>query len=818
MTLTVSSALSLIMACTFGVFSFIFYSTRGNNKKSTLATFHSVLSCIMSFNYANLMSISSYELKRIIFFVHYLLLLILNYIIYNLILTLTNKDKNPVYEISGLALTLIALLYYIKYPIVNIINISTKNYWHDLTIKMFKHPSTIIFMITIFILSATNITNLFIHSKKTDTITRDVKSSRFLAISLLINFCLNGGVYLFVYFFDVTTAYVDISIISMFLFSLSLAFCQYKFYTLQVSTFGNIHKMVNEIPECVFAVDYNLNISWWNKSFEKKMNNILNISKQPNVKDFLFPYADDHFFKTKSKVQTNISSLNDEREFLFSSLPIHSSSGDFVAGVYYIQDITTFEKRKENIYRLKKNLEKRILKKTLDIKKINTKLKNQMSKKIKEEEHNFFLLNFDTATGLYNRKTITQKINALIYENDILYILYLDIDDLKMFNDSLGHDIVDKLILEVGKRIQEQYNYDKAVSRFNSDEFLIVLDHKADINTAYMDLHNLFLEPFIIEDEEIKITTSIGISIFPNDGTDANSLIRFADMAMHQAKQNGKNSVSFFDGNLKQKFELVFFISEKIKTQLANSTLNVFVEPIFKIGDNGVKKIVAFETVFIPYFSECKFVDEEYFFSIVRQAGLLKNLDRFIMRTSIKKVSESKVFKNNSDVKLVLSFSEQSFFSSIFLDYILETLDKYSLAYERIEIEISEATFMLQPELAIKNINLFKQFGINTTIKSFGIGYSSLAYLNKFNFHKIKINKLFVSEIGKSIKGESIIKLLILLSHRIEIATIAEGVTTEVQLNFLMQSGCEYFQGEFFQMPMTIDSFLNKISKKIKNK
>lgn len=801
MTLTLNSAISLIIACVFGVFSFILFTTHGNNKKSILANIHSVTSCIMSFNYVILILVSSYEIKRVVFFMHYILLVFLTYVIYNFVLVFTKKDENPVYKGLGIFLSLISFISYIKHPIVNLIDLNTKIHWRVLIVQLLSYPATIIFLTTISIFSSINIINLFLYSKKADVIERDVKSSRFLALSLLIVFFINFVAGIIAYFFDIVTAYIDFSILSMFLFSLTLVFCQDRFYVLQVSPLGIIHKMVDKIPSCLFTVDHNLNISWRNKSFEKN-------------KEFLFSDMDDDFLKNKSKIQTKIFIENNEREILFSSLPIFSSSGDFVAGIYYVQDITTLEKRKEKVYRLKKNLEKRTLKKTLAIKRINTKLKKRMNEKIEQEEHNFFILNFDNATGLYNRKIITQKIDALIYERDILYLLYLDIDDLKMFNDSLGHDIVDKLIVKVARRIEEQYHYNKAVSRFSSDEFLIVLDHRADINTASLDLQNLFREPFIVDDEEIKITVSIGVSIFPNDGTDANSLIRFADMAMHQAKENGKNSISFFDTSIKEKLELSFFISKKIKTQLTNGTLDIFVEPIFKIDNDGTKKIMAFETVFFPYCDKMDIIDEDDFFSFVRQAGLLKNLDRFIMRTSIKKVSESKAFRLNSDIKLILSFSEQSFYSSIFFDYILETLDKHSLSPERIEIEISEATYMINSELAIKNINMCKQFGINTTIKNFGVGYSSLGSLNKFNFSKIKISKLFVSEIGTSIKDEGIIKFLVLFSRRIEIGVIAEGVSTKEQLDFLMQSGCKYFQGSFFQKPMVIDQFLYQLEKK----
>lgn len=811
MNITTDVTVGLIIACIFGVFAFVFFEPMRKNRKSLWMSVHAAISCGMSFNYVALLLVNSSYVKNILFTVHIILVTSLFYGIYEFTGILTNKKDILHYRILGISLGIIFLITYFFYPFTDILKPIHKISWARALPELIRFPSFIIFSIYFFLLMFIGIRNLFLCYKNLDNPTRLRMSSLFVGIVLLLGFLTNILNLILLYSFKVVSMYYDLAIITTFLFSFVIIICQRFFYILEISPNLLIYKMIDKIPECVVVVDFNLHPVWWNKMFEDMFSEFLSVPKNLSIHDFIFPSSDGTIFKSRTKLQTKLKINSEERDILFTGMPIRTADGVFAAGVYYLQDVTSFEKRKNKIACHKKKLESKIIKRTHAIKQKNIKLKKLISEKIEQEENNFLLLNFDNTTKLYNRKSIMQKLDALISKKDMLYVLYVDIDDMKMLNDSFGHEIVNKLIVEIATRMTSAFEHDNAIARFSGDEFLIILDKQSDIHTECLNLQHVLAQPFFIDDVEIKITVSIGVSVFPNDGIDAATLIRFADMAMYQAKEKGKNCISYFDTSLKDKIETDFFVSEKLKTEILNSTMNVVVEPVIQINDDGSRHICSFETVICWYYDFNRFLNETMFLDIARKAGILKKFDRWLLNTTIKKASENNFFNMNTDFKLMITLSEQSFFSPIFFDYILETLNAYNVKPDKIEIEITEETLMLNPDLAIKNINQCQQFGIGIGIKNFGVSYSSLSYLNKLNFDKIKISKIFVSEIGNNLKDEGIIKLLIALSSRINIDVIAEGVDSTEQFKFLFQVGCRKFQGKLFAKPMVIDAFLKII-------
>lgn len=799
--------LYFILACGFGIVAVMYYVPKAQIGKSSIIAFHYALACIMSFNYACFLITTTAPLKNIFFTIHLFLMLMLCLAISDFICTLSKAKKRSHNLVFLLCILFVCVLSYCFFPVTAFLDITKPIEWNGAYRRILQAPFVIVFLSSIILLLVVNIRFLFYYYKHSGNIKRKKFISYFLGAAIILSVLVNAIDTIVKIAYLKTSAYYDLLVITILIYLLTIIICQDFFYILELTTNSLLYKIIDKTPESIAVCDYKLRLIWCNKNFIKIFSPNTTAVNHPTIRSFILKDAPDSTFKTKSKIQTNITVADKNYDMLFTSLPIFSNDGDFMSGIYYIQDITSFENRKKDIYRIKENLKLKILNRTISLKKLNFRLKKLIAEKIAQEEKNFYVLNYDLPTGLCNRKTIIQKLNALISYMPKIYLIYLDIDDVKMLNDSLGHDVVDIVIKKFAKRLQH-LPYNKSAARFGSDEFLILLDGTEDVHRVCRDIQYLVSKAFTVNGTEVKITVSIGVSSYPNDGIDATALIRFADMAMNESKEKGKNCISYFNAKLKTKMETDFFISGQIKNDLLNDRINILLNPLVCFDHNGKRNISAFETVVHWYHRENECLSDEIFTDIIRRAGLLKKFDRWLFSTAVKKVSTNKYFKAHHDFKLIVALSEQSFYNPVFFDYIIEVISSCNIRTQQIEIEISETTLMINPELATKNIKQFQQFGMDTIIKNFGVSYSSLSFMNRLDFSKIKLSRVFISEIGKNAKDEGIIRLLILLAQRINIKISAEGVENAEQLRFLLKNGCKLFQGTFFSEAILIDDFL----------
>lgn len=797
----------LIIACWFGIYSILFFYDSRLSLKRIWLSIYAAVACCLTINYICILTINRIVYRKRFFNLQIFLIIILAYCIYDFVLILTKTKRIKLCRSIGLSSIFIFSVLYYFYPMVESIDLRAMIDWHSTTRAAYKLPSTIAFSSILIGFSLLNIVHLF-GSKRNDDPERTKRSRLIIGIAVVCSFFLLMYEFYLKYFSHLYMRYFDVAVILNFMVFSAITYCQHTYFVLSIEPNAMIYKLIDKIPEALAVTNYDLKIIWYNTQFHKIFATDGKNLSGMLITDLMLSDTNPNIFKVKTRRETFIDTGDKTLNMLFISLPVYARSGDFISGVYYLQDITDFENKKNKIEKKRLVLEKEILQKTLQIRRLNMLLKKQLAEKAAQEEQNFYVLNFDASTGLCNRKTIMQKLNSLIRINNILYILYLDGDDMKMFNDMYGRKCVDELIVEIANRIVTDFDYEKVVSRFTSDEFLIILNGSCNIQEAIENLQELLSKPFNIDDKELKITISIGISIFPYDAADAESLIRFADMAMYEAKQKGKKSFSFFDTRLKVKIERDFLIAEKMKQELVNEGMKILVEPIVEFDSTGKRALYGIETVISWTYDINTTISDEFFLDIANKAGILRKYDRWMLTTAVKKTITSNFFNCNKDYKFLLAVSSKAFFSPIFFDYLLGTLSTYSLKPNQIEIEITESTLMQNPEISIKNINLCQQFGISIIIKNFGVSYSSLSYLNRLNFSKIKISKIFVAAIGKNIKDEGIIKLLIQLANRINIRVIAEGVSTAEQLRFLKENGCKYFQGPFFSQPMQLEDFL----------
>lgn len=801
-----------LLACISGVFAVYFIYESNKYAKLVWLSFLSVSLCVSSITYIFFIITDWLRVKTILFNIHIINFSFFYYCIYDLILILTDEQKRLQKRIRVLSLLGMFLFSYYFFPFSNYIDIMARFSWRESLITVFELPSFWLFLLYIALVAWINISQLLHYSRDTANSTRMQKASRLLLWVLKIEYIFVIVDYLLRYIFNLKTIYYDISILFSLIFIVTILICQKKFLWLYYEVNEIIHEMMKNIPDIIVILDSNMKPVWYNQKCKDLLSDGEFIDPTRNVQNFILNICRDVVFNDTSKFQVAYTKNGKKLDLLFTVLPLYSKKNHFQFNLFHIQDISSFEKRKTTILKHKKILEQKILAKTILIKRRNLKLKNLLIKKTNLEERNFSILNVDASTELFNRNIMIQKIDSLIRIKEQLYVVYLDIDDVRIFNDLFGYDVIDILITQVADRLKNRLCYDKAVSRFGGDEFLILFDQKTNIFKACNEIHQILSEPFIIDNREIKITVSIGIANYPNDGMDASSLIRFADIAMYEAKSKGKNCISFFASKLKEKLENDFFITEKLKDDLLEGKMKIFCLPIIHFNKNGERKMYALNILGYWSYGFGLTLEDTVFFDTIRKAGILKNFDRMIFKNSIKKYSEYRHAYPDSEIKLLLHLSEKSFYSPIFFEYMLEILSLYSVSPEFIEIEISEETLMYEPEFSLKNIQQCQQLGIAVTIKNFGLTYSSLSYLDKLNISKIKISKFFVGEIGKNIKDEGIVKLFILLAKKLNIKVIAEGVNTVEQLRFLLDHDCSLFEGTLFGRVTEFDHFLKTIS------
>lgn len=424
---------------------------------------------------------------------------------------------------------------------------------------------------------------------------------------------------------------------------------------------------------------------------------------------------------------------------------------------------------------------------------------------------------YDTLTQLRNRAGFTEMLNYRIErigDGQQLTVVFIDLDAFKEINDLQGHDFGDKILVEVSRRFTELLGKDAIVSRFGGDEFLLMFndfDNEEEIGNKLNALMSSFLNPIIIDKNEVHLTMSCGIAIYPKDGNDAVTLISNADMAMNQAKQNGKNRYVFCSEDMKDKIKRRAFLTESLRKALDNSEFKVVYQPQV---DAKTHKIRAAEALlrWFPKDSEelGKFVSPGEFIPILEETGLILEVGRFVMEESIKLLHTLSQIGVNSFM-IAVNMSTTQFKDLSFVNFIDEKLKKYDVRPDQIDVEVTEGAYGDEYSNISFLLGELQNLGVKVSIDDFGTGYSNMSRLSHISIDKIKIDMSFVRGIGINFKDEGIIKTIIKLTQSLGCVTLAEGVETEEQLNFLAENGCQLIQGYYFYKPLPADEFLSVI-------
>ncbi|NMM64762.1 EAL domain-containing protein [Clostridium sp. P21] len=415
----------------------------------------------------------------------------------------------------------------------------------------------------------------------------------------------------------------------------------------------------------------------------------------------------------------------------------------------------------------------------------------------------------DHLTGLPNRTLLMNKlINALANrksEKNKGAIIFIDLDDFKKTNDTLGHNYGDELLKEVSELLKKSIGEKNIIGRIGGDEFLILIPNMKDSSYAESlgkKIISIFKNPFQIEEKQIYTSASIGITVFPDDGEDINTLLKNADTAMYKSKENGKNKYCFFDINMSNDIFRKSLIEKNLRFALKNKEFYIYYQPQIDLTSG---KIRSLEALLRWNNSELGVVSPGEFIPIAEETGMIFEIGKWVI---MEVCAQNKKWKDKGyDYETIaINISSIQLQNENFQSVVKNAIEETGINPEFIEFEITESSLMDCFDDNIRLLNHFKSMGMKIALDDFGTGYSSLNYLTLLPINTLKIDKSFIDRITMSSRDKEITDGIIKLAHNINLEVISEGVEIEEQLNLLKNMSCDIVQGYYFSKPVSTDS------------
>lgn len=426
------------------------------------------------------------------------------------------------------------------------------------------------------------------------------------------------------------------------------------------------------------------------------------------------------------------------------------------------------------------------------------------SRKLIEEKLNNMAY-YDTLTGLPNKGVflnyLEEAVNNAVLNGTKGALIFLDIDDFKQVNDTLGHDYGDQLLKIISELMKVTFEDDKIISRIGGDEFLILTENYKDTNELLAmcnNIINLFKNPFEIGDKSIYSTVSIGVTMFPEDSMDLNALFKNADTAMYKSKEDGKNRYCFFDANMGAELERKMMIGNLLREAIVKNEFYIVYQPLYS---SQYGEIVSMEALLRWNSKELGVISPSEFIPIAERNGSIISIGRWVFEEVCKQSKEwrSKGFTYKS---IAVNISILQIQDEKFVSYVRDAIEVYRIEPSSIEIEITETLLMNNIYLNERKLHEIKKLGIKIAIDDFGTGYSSLNYLTYLPLDSLKIDKGFIDNITTINNDRILAQNIIKLAHDLNIKVVAEGVETKAQLDILTSINCDVIQGYYFSKPL----------------
>jgi len=417
--------------------------------------------------------------------------------------------------------------------------------------------------------------------------------------------------------------------------------------------------------------------------------------------------------------------------------------------------------------------------------------------------------NYDMLTDLPNRRLLRerlkQEINRSIRHKYFSAVLFLDIDHFKTINDSLGHAVGDGLLKQIAHRIKKRVREEDIIARLGGDEFIILisesgseLDDATDNAVKFSnEILQLFNEPFIVDYDEIHVTASIGIAVFPLTEITPDKLLQKADVAMYEAKESGRNTARLFLPEMQNVVDNRRLIEKGLHQALEKDELELYYQP--QVDANN--KVFGVEALIRWNHPEKGLVSPDEFIEIAEKSGLIVPVGAWVFKTACSQLSE---VSSSTNLKICINVSPRQFSEPSFIDMVRQVIVETGINSRNIQLEITEGMVLKDIEETIEKMKKLNLLGISFAIDDFGTGYSSLAYLQRLPIDILKIDKSFVFDVVHNQNDAVIVEAIIALAQHMKIGIVAEGVETVQTMDYLKAQGCLKFQGYLFAKPLPL--------------
>lgn len=417
---------------------------------------------------------------------------------------------------------------------------------------------------------------------------------------------------------------------------------------------------------------------------------------------------------------------------------------------------------------------------------------------------------YDALTGLPNRilmmDRLSRALNRSERDHTAMAVMFLDLDRFKIINDTLGHSVGDKLLIEVASRLRSVLRSSDTLARLGGDEFVVIItDLDKEVNAAHVaqKLIDCLAAEFRLADQTLFITTSIGIALYPDDAVTAEVLLKNADMAMYSSKDGGRNSYNFYSADMNRKAHERLAMEENMRLALINNEFFLEFQPIVRAHDLTV---VAAEALVRWQHPQLGRVAPDAFIPVAEDSGMILPLGEWVLRDACAMLKQLQ-HNGITDVRITVNVSSVQIERQDFAQLVRTVLEETGAPPAQLELELTESCLMKHSTASIQDVFSLQQLGITIAIDDFGTGYSSLAYIKNLPIDHIKIDRSFITDITDSPKNQAIVESIITMSEKLGIRNIAEGVETAEQLAFLQGRHCGEIQGFYFYRPLPRTQF-----------
>ena len=483
--------------------------------------------------------------------------------------------------------------------------------------------------------------------------------------------------------------------------------------------------------------------------------------------------------------------------------------------IWITMDITERKQAQAVLASAHEDLERQVQYRTRELRETVDNLHREINDRKADQERIYWLAHYDALTGLPNRTLLAERAQEAIRVaqegNTPLALIFLDLDHFKHVNDSLGHRVGDTLLVEIAKRLRAVVRDKDTVSRLGGDEFILLLPGANAHGAARVagKLQEASRQHYQIDHHELTMAPSMGIALFPQDGTDFDTLTQSADVAMYRAKLDGRNTFKFFTPEMQAQSVRALQLENALRRALERNQFHLHYQPQMSLTNGSVRSVEALLRWQHPQLGA---VSPAEFIPIAEDSGQILQIGEWVLRTAL---SQLKTWRTNGfpHLTMAVNLSAIQFRQPQLPELVSRMLAEFGLPPDSLELELTEGVAVDDPHAAVATMDQLHARGVRMSMDDFGTGYSSLSQLKRFQIFKLKIDQSFVRDLGDDGNDRAIVSAIIRMAQALGMRTTAEGVETEGQLAYLREQGCDEAQGYHFSMPLSapeLEAFMRR--------